>query len=164
MCSTSKPAVSPDESELPCNLCGINVNSGTIGNGYRGNRSSLRGLVLCYGCNGELGGGAFSAPIVQSELRSMKLGGSFASRPPLPKNIRDCINGPAVEPPRINRQPAAELPPPPAESPVPPPTPVVEPRRPHVTRARKPRQLEPASSPATDWRTNGRAVLAAVHV
>jgi hypothetical protein len=155
MCSTSKPAVSPDESELPCNLCGINVNSGTIGNGYRGNRSSLRGLVLCYGCNGELGGGAFSAPIVQSELRSMKLGGSFASRPPLPKKIRDCINGPAVEPPRINRQPAAELPPPPAESPVPPQA---------TRRPRKPRQLAPANSPATDWRTNGRAVLAAVHV
>jgi hypothetical protein len=148
-----------------CELCGGNIDGS--------NKSSLRGLTLCYTCNAGLGGGKFSAPIVQQERRAMNCGTLLIDRPPLPKKISRCINGPAVELPRVNwqppaklaPQPVAELPPPPAESPVPPQAPAVEPRRPRVTRRpRKPRQLAPANSPATDWRTNGRAVLAAVHV
>jgi len=62
----------------PCDLCG---RPQEIEAGFR--QSSLRGLCLCCSCDSELGGGQYSAAIVQAEYRSMKVGGLFANRPPL---------------------------------------------------------------------------------
>jgi hypothetical protein len=56
-------------------------------------KSSLRGLALCYACDSGLAKGKFSAEIVATELRSMKAGGFLKDRPPLPAAIREQIWG-----------------------------------------------------------------------
>lgn len=84
MCSTQSQSESETKVK-PCDLCG----GGTDGS----NRSTLRGLTLCYDCDRGLAGGTFSCPGLQSERRSMNQGHQFVAGKPWPAKMLETVWG-----------------------------------------------------------------------